>query len=74
MTATQEFNALCFTACPSEQVSLGPVSAKIGAGFIAFNLLSLEITVFLSNVLVRCWWNQRSCLRGCKERIVSESQ
>lgn len=66
MTATQELNAVCFAACPSEQVQalLHPLSAKIGAGFTAFNLPSLEITVFLSHILVGWWWNERSCL-GC---------
>lgn len=76
MTATQELNAVVFAACLGEQAQalLGPVSAKIGAGLIAFNLLSLEITIFLSNILVRCWLSQRSCLGCCKEGMVSASE
>lgn len=59
MTAAEELNAVCFAACLGEQVraSLCTVSVKIGAGFIAFKLLSLElVTIFLSNALTRYWW------------------
>lgn len=76
MTATQDLNAVFFAACLSEQAqaSLGPISAKAGTGFIAFHLLSLEIIIFLSDILVRCWWSQRSCLGCCKEGVVSASE
>lgn len=47
MTATEELNAVCFAAWPGKQVqaSLCLVRAKIGAGFIAFQLLFLELVV-----------------------------
>jgi len=48
---------VCVAACLGEQVqaSLHPMSAKIGTGFIAFKLLSLEliVTISLSDILVR---------------------
>lgn len=60
MAATEELNALFFAACLGKQVraSLCLVRAKIGAGFIAFQLLFLELIViiFLSNILERYWW------------------